>query len=114
MSEFKYRVWSQSLKVMDYAESIWELYDITYTNWWKEIPGLVKMQFTGLYDKNEEEIYESDTLQFQWLDEKFYVYFDYDYWQYRMWWTISWVFQNFPIFHDLVTIIWNQYENSLE
>ncbi len=113
MRSLKFRAWDDQEKEMvypaefvEYAESRWELLD----NFEDEDI----MQFTWLIDKDGKEIYENDILQFQWLDTKFQVSYYTEYGQYRMSWVMYGKSENFPIFSNLVKIIWNVYENPSE
>lgn len=71
MREFKFRVWDENNQEMIYGVGItpegipYSIPDYAEaSDQFNYYPSCHKMQFTGVYDKNDNEIYEGDILEF--------------------------------------------------
>lgn len=79
---------------------------------WEYVSATIQ-QFTGLYDKNWKEIYESDLISYEWNSRIWEVYYDKQQSQYRfqcMW--RAWEYTSYPLLSNWVyNIEWNIYKN---
>ena len=75
MREIKFRAWDKLDKTMDSAENT------TYieNNRPSEFNEFVFMQYTGLKDKNDVEIYEGDIIESMWNGRKYQIEWDESY-----------------------------------
>jgi hypothetical protein len=71
MREIKFRVWDKGVKTMLHSGfAIYPKGEVSF--YWNSLPvnsaNAILMQFTGLKDKNGNDIYEGDEVEYEWND----------------------------------------------
>ena len=84
MREFKFRAWDKNDKCMrDWYNLQNHIYGKMKDNIFND-SGYIIMQFTGLYDKNRNEIYEGDILSMEYFSD----------------WIVNWYHYGFHIYNE--------------
>lgn len=109
--EIKFRAWSNETKTMISWESIKELKNLQKL---MSLHFVALMQFTWLYDKNNQPIYEWDIIKISWYVDWYMPVQSVSYWMWMFYVVDSW-WWNHCIYNlwteSNVEIIWNIYEH---